>query len=43
MEKRALEDVKEASNTDELKKKLENLKKIEGSEEICFREGRYCN
>ena len=32
MEKRALEDVKEASNTDELKKKLENLKKIEGSE-----------
>ena len=32
MEKRALEDVKEASNTDELKKKLENLKKIEGAE-----------
>lgn len=32
MEKRALEDVKKASNTDELKKKLENLKKIEGAE-----------
>ena len=32
MEKRALEDVKEAANTDELKKKLENLKKIEGAE-----------
>ena len=32
MGKRALEDVKEASNTDELKKKLENLKKIEGAE-----------
>ena len=32
MEKRTLEDVKEASNTDELKKKLENLKKIEGAE-----------
>lgn len=32
MENRTLEDVKEASNTDELKKKLENLKKIEGAE-----------
>lgn len=36
MEKRALEDVKEASNTDELKKRrLKNRN--------CFREGRYCN
>lgn len=31
-EKRTLEDIKEASNTDELKKKLESLKKIEGAE-----------
>ena len=31
-EKRTLEDIKEASNTDELKNKLESLKKIEGAE-----------
>lgn len=32
MEKRSLEDVKESSNTDEIKKKIETLKKIEGAE-----------
>lgn len=32
MEKRTLEDVKEESNTDELKEKLQNLKKIEEAE-----------